>query len=79
MPVSLGTVRFGCLGHTEASYEQRDHDPRPCPYELIQVDHGCEEEQDGEYYGCGHGRVIAIVLDALCAGIVRHSAVRHSD
>ena len=79
MPVSIGTVRFGCLGYTEAAYEQRNHDPSSCPYESIQVDHGRKKEQDGEYYGCGHGRVVAVILDPLGTGVGRHGAVGHCD
>lgn len=64
MLISLGTVRSRHGGSTEASYEQRDHDPGSRPYELIEVDHGGEEEQDGEYDGGGHGRVVAVILEA---------------
>ena len=57
---------------TEASHEHRDHDPSSSLHKLKEVDDCGEGEQDGEQYGCGHGRVITVVLEPLCIGAVRH-------
>ena len=43
------------------------------------MDDGSEEEEDGEDYCSGHGRVVTVVFKAFGIGLVGHGIVSHDD
>ena len=55
------------VGLTECTDQEGDHEPCPCPQELIDVQEAAQSKQDSEYGRRGGGRGIVVENKLHCS------------